>query len=157
MDANVRPPLTMARVSAALAGILVLAVAVPYAAVTRLHHGRLDAADRQGAALARAIGGVLAGSPDAVPGGVELLEGPGTPPVLLDDRWASAKVLPLTRVLRSATLEPDPWGNAFLVVVNSSSPPAAWVLTAGPDGIVQTPLQSSPPAPAGDDRLFRLP
>jgi prepilin-type N-terminal cleavage/methylation domain-containing protein len=58
----------------------------------------------------------------------------------------------------------DPWGNRYAVNIGnwSAAYPAVWVLSAGPDGIVQTAF--SPAAPAvgttltasGDDIVYRL-
>jgi hypothetical protein len=63
----------------------------------------------------------------------------------------------------------DPWGNRYAVnignMVNNTNPAlsyAVWVLSAGPDGIVQTAF--NPPVPAvgttllasGDDIVYRI-
>jgi len=161
-DVAARPPLTMPRVAVALVALLTLALVLPYAAVRRLHQGRLDAADRQGAALAQTLAELLRSAPGSLPPDVELLEGPGARPAVLDDRWTAARTLPLVRVLRGDPAPADPWGNAYLVFAGpSSTPRQVWVLTAGPDGIVQTPFPASTPAAsapaaAGDDRFFRV-
>ena len=155
------PSLTIARVLALLAVILALALALPYVAVRRLHQARLDAADRQAAAIGRGLRDLLSRSPDALPIDVELLEGPGARPIVLDERGTALKTLPLTRVLRGTEPAADPWGNAWLVLARRSSlprgPRVLWVLTAGPDGVVQTVLSAPEPAAAGDDRLVRVP
>jgi type II secretory pathway pseudopilin PulG len=152
------PPPTLPRVLAILAVILVLALVLPYAAVRRLHQARLDAADRQAADIGRALRDVLSTSPDALPLDVELLEGPGARPIVLDERWTALNTQPLERVLRRTQPAADPWGNAWFVLARrSSSPRGLWVLTAGPDGIVQTVLSAPEPTAAGDDRLVRVP
>lgn len=58
---------------------------------------------------------------------------------------------------------PDPWGNAYLVNAENlrpAQPHAAYVLSAGPDGVVQTDFDldrtGADVLPAGDDILFRL-
>jgi type II secretory pathway pseudopilin PulG len=156
-DETAPPPLTIPRVLALLAVILVLALALPYAAVRRMHQARLDAADREAVEIGRALRDVLSASPDALPIDVELLEGPGARPIVLDERWTSLKTQPLTRV-RGIDPGADPWGNAWFVLARrSSTPRGLWVLTAGPDGIVQTALSAPEPAAAGDDRLVRVP
>lgn len=50
----------------------------------------------------------------------------------------------------------DPWGNAYLVNVEGLVDPRqpAWVLSAGPDGIVQTPVDAL--KPVGDDVLLHV-
>lgn len=57
----------------------------------------------------------------------------------------------------------DPWGAAYLVNAENLRPAqdeAAWVLSAGPDGIVQTDFDQDRTggtvAPAGDDVLVRI-
>lgn len=53
---------------------------------------------------------------------------------------------------------PDPWGNCYVVnlaAANSSSM-AVWALSAGPDGIIDTPFVASSDAPAGDDVRMRI-
>jgi len=45
----------------------------------------------------------------------------------------------------------DPWGNVYLVNIRDSR--QAWVISAGPDGILQTPFTPGTASPAGDDRI----
>lgn len=157
-EAAARPSLTIPRVLALLVVILVLALAVPYVAVRRLHQARLDAADRQAADIGRALRDAVSASPGALIIDVDLLEGPGARPVVHDERWTALKTQPLTHVLRTASPAADPWGNGWFVLVRrSSAGPVLWVLTAGPDGVVQTVLSAPEPAAAGDDRLVRVP
>ena len=47
----------------------------------------------------------------------------------------------------------DPWGNAYLV--NIRDPRQAWVISAGPDGILQTPF-GAPNGPVADDRVVTV-
>ena len=149
--------LTWPRVGAAIAVLLVLAFVVPYSAVQALHNKRLRAADEGTRAIADRLKTILDGRPSAIPAGTEVLAGPGDRPVVHDERWNSATSVPLARLLPVQSTDdpaarPDPWGNAYLV--NLAAPASAgtvWVLSAGPDGIVQTPFVS-PNAPLGDDR-----
>ena len=55
-------------------------------------------------------------------------------------------------------LSPDPWGNCYVVnlVAANSSGMAVWALSAGPDGIIETPFDASSDAPAGDDVRIRI-
>ena len=62
----------------------------------------------------------------------------------------------------------DPWGNRYAVNIGNATSTsttlsnAVWVLSAGPDGIIQTPFNPALPAPgtvlssSGDDIVFRL-
>lgn len=62
---------------------------------------------------------------------------------------------------------PDPWGNRYAVNIGnfvsaSANSNAVWVLSAGPDGIVQTPVNPAVPAAGttlaalGDDIVYRI-
>jgi prepilin-type N-terminal cleavage/methylation domain-containing protein len=56
----------------------------------------------------------------------------------------------------------DPWGNRYSVNIGNVNNTAVWVLSAGPDGIIQTPWNPGAPAagttlgPIGDDIVYRL-
>jgi type II secretory pathway pseudopilin PulG len=149
--------LTWPRVIALVAVILVLALAVPYGAVQALHKRRLRAADEATRVIAERLKTTMAGRSSEIPAGTEVLAGPGKRPVVTDERWNSATSVPFARLfpalpIDDAAAQPDPWGNAYLV--NVAALPSAgtvWVLSAGPDGIVQTPFLSQG-APLGDDR-----
>jgi len=153
--------LTWPRVTALVALILVLAFAVPYGAVQALHKKRLRAADEDTRAIAERLKTTIAGRSSEIPAGTEVLAGPGKRPLVTDARWNSATSVPLARLfpalpIDDAASQPDPWGNAYLVNVAAlSSAGAVWVLSAGPDGIVQTPFVSQG-APLGDDRAAPL-
>jgi hypothetical protein len=140
-----------------IAVILVLAFVVPYGAVRTLHQKRLRAADEGTRAIAERLEVILARQSVDIPAGTEVLAGPGDRPVVSDARWNSATSVPLARVLpvlpdHDPAAHADPWGNAYLVNIAAlTSAEAVWVLSAGPDGIVQTPFLSRG-APLGDDR-----
>jgi prepilin-type N-terminal cleavage/methylation domain-containing protein len=63
---------------------------------------------------------------------------------------------------------PDPWGNRYAVNIgnwvqnNAANANPVWVLSAGPDGIVQTPVNPAAPAAGvvlaaqGDDIVYRI-
>ena len=134
--------LTWPRVVALLGIVFVLAFVLPYGAVTTLHNKRLLAADEGTRAIAERLKTIIA---EGIPAGTEVLAGPGDRPVVNDERWNSATSVPLARVLPGfdVAARPDPWGNAYLVniaALKSAGP--VWVLSAGPDGIVQTPFLS---------------
>jgi hypothetical protein len=143
--------LTLPRVTGALALVLILAIAVPFAAFSRLHERRIAAADRQAHALAGVVGPLLTRQSVSTTG-VMLLSGSGNQPRTDDDRWTES--MPLAKAAGTAIAEPDPWGNSLLVIVMpAGGNRAAWVLSAGPDGIIQTPFPSITLTPAGDDRV----
>jgi hypothetical protein len=123
---------------AALAGIAVLAIGLPFGAVHALHAHRLERADADLRRIATGLAGRAL--PDAA-----VLVGPGNVPQAVDPRWTAGPALPLSGM---DDIGPDPWGNAYLVTAAASG--ATWVLSAGPDGIIQTPFAGE--APAGDDR-----
>ena len=153
--ADTRPAeLTIPRVAAALGVILVLAIAVPYAAVRRLHEGRIAAADREALALAERVRPLVTRQ-DLATAGVMLLSGAGNQPRTNDEHWTAA--IPLSSVSRSTSAEADPWGNAFLVIATGTGAQrSAWVLSAGPDGVIQTPFPSPSLTAAGDDRVAAI-
>ena len=138
--------LTMPRVAGALGVIFILALVLPYVAVRTLHQRRLDRADRQLQSIAADVSARLGSTPSVVPAGTQVLAGTGLRPPVTDDLWNTASAFPLSRVI--ADIGPDPWGNAYLV--NLSDRRQMWVISAGPDGILQTPFLS--PAPMADDR-----
>jgi type II secretory pathway pseudopilin PulG len=145
--------LTLPRVLALLAVILVLAIVLPYGAVHTLHVRRLQAADEAARAIAdRGNEAIAAGTFD-MPPGTEVLVGPGDQPRAMDERWGGTATFSLLRALKPPpAIAADPWGNAFLVNVGSGAGAPRWVVSAGPDGILQTPLSGADRA-AGDDRI----
>lgn len=156
-----REILTWPRVTAAIAVLLVLAFVVPYGAVQALHKTRLRSADEGTHAIAERLNTIIGGRSSGIPAGTEVLAGPGQRPVVSDERWNSATSVPLARLLPvpwgdDPASQPDPWGNTYLVNVAAlSSAGTVWVLSAGPDGIVQTPFVSQGP-PLGDDRAAAI-
>lgn len=133
------------RLLAALAVIAILAIAVPYAAVRSLHVRRLAQAGSELDRLAAEASRRLAGAP-----AVNVLLGPGRVPKAVDERWHMGPTYPLGSVLRGVSVTADPWGNGY--VINSGATRSAiWLLSAGPDGTLQTPFDGSTTAPLGDD------
>jgi hypothetical protein len=150
-NAAVDRTLALPRVAAALAAIVILALVLPYAAVQSLHTRRLAAADRQLEAIA-ALGVRLTGNPTLIPAGTQMLVGLGPPPIVQDDAWTTAAAFPLSRIM--GEVGPDPWGNAYLVNIRNRR--QAWVISAGPDGILQTPLTRGAVQASGDDRIVPI-
>ena len=52
----------------------------------------------------------------------------------------------------------DPWGNCYALNLAAANRPgtAVWVLSAGPDGIIDTPFLDAVETPAGDDVGIRV-
>jgi len=139
--------LTMPRLAAALGAIVILALVLPYLAVRTFHQRRLDRADRQLQSIATDVSARLGSNPSAAPGATQVLAGTGQRPIVMDDVWNTAPAFPLARVI--GDIGPDPWGNAYLV--NVADRGRMWVISSGPDGIVQTPFLA-PNGPVADDR-----
>ncbi len=157
METATSPPadraLTAPRVFALLAAIVVLALVLPYGAVHTLHVRRLQAADDTARAIAERLGDALRAAPSEMPPATRVLAGPGDQPRAIDERWSTAARFPLARVLGAApAIPPDPWGNAYLVNVGADPRRPLWVISAGPDGILQTPLADAGDRASGDDR-----
>ena len=133
----------------ALVLLAVLAL-VPFGAVRELHARRLAAADE----ILRTIAAQLRPSDWPESG---ILAGPGLSPASLDPAWASSTTSPLSTYLPS--IGHDPWGNAYTVNIGAwSRGGVVWALSAGPNGIIETPFfQTLPAATArGDDRAQML-
>jgi type II secretory pathway pseudopilin PulG len=139
--------LTIPRVAGALGVIVVLALVLPYLAVRTLHQRRTDRAGQQLQSIAADVSARLGSNPSATPVGTQVLAGTGLRPIVIDDVWNTAPAFPLGRVIND--IGPDPWGNAYLV--NVADRGRMWVISAGPDGILQTPFVSAG-APIADDR-----
>jgi hypothetical protein len=147
-SANAMPGRTLA---AALTAIVLLAFPLPYGAVKMVHARRVRAADAQIAALAAELQRTR-------PALGHFLMGPGDRPRAIDDRWNVAVPAPLDRLraVQRLTPTPDPWGNGY-IVLTSATTNVWWVLSAGPDGILQTPCDPAVTSPHGDDRGTRVP
>jgi len=149
--------LTLPRVIVLLTAIVALAFVLPYLAVYTLHARRLQAADDATRTLGDRVRQVLRTGPAVMPAGTQVLAGPGDRPRASDDRWTAVAMLPLAGVLgTSSAITPDPWGNAYLVILGSGADGPVSVLSAGPDGILQTPLAGAADRAFGDDRLARI-
>ena len=149
--------LTLPRVVALLAAIVALAFVLPYIAVYTLHVRRLQAADETTRALADRVREALRAGSATIPPGTQVLAGPGDRPRAADDRWGAVALLPLSGVLKTdPAIRPDPWGNAYLVNVGSGGGGPLWVVSAGPDGVLQTPFTGPADRASGDDRVARI-
>jgi hypothetical protein len=132
---------------------------------SRLHRNRIDRARGEVGAIAAALQAAGAASqagyqPDAV------LVGPGANPEIPEGSdWRQVTAIGASAAHLDLTLAPDPWGNHYLIYPSPPGQEAApraeiarWVLTAGPNGIVETPFRQAPDRAAlgGDDIGVRL-
>ena len=136
------------RLLLALTGILVLTVIAPPGLATLINRSRIDVAQEEVRRLADALqdtGLVDRARSREVD---DLLGGPGNTPDAPGMReWVDGHVGSLGNSV-SRPLRSDPWGNRYLVNVGalhtteaneaSTAPRALWVLSAGPNGLVET-------------------
>ena len=140
--------LTVPFVTGVVAVILLLAIGLPYWGVSTLHARRLDRADLELSQLASRLSTVRHGRSG------DVLLGPGDRPRSDDSRWNAAPTSPLAA--EGVTVRPDPWGNAYVVLVGLDGRPTR-VLSAGPDGLLETPPTPDSSASVGDDRSAPVP
>ena len=125
----------------AVAALLVLAVMPPFLAIRVMHERRLLVAQTALDALAVYV------RDRPVPRGIDVLVGAGDRPRSTDSRWVQGTSAPMEAP------GPDPWGNCYLANVGAPPDAIRWVLSAGPNGIIETPFAqwASPPSGIGDD------
>ena len=137
-------------------GIIALLAVLPFGAVHTLHVRRLDSADAQLRRISAALRSTVVAASDVR----FVLSGPGQAPQATDTAWTTSMMSPLSAHASFIPAIPaDPWGNAYMVNVGAHiSHGAVWILSAGPDGIIETPfLQPAQSASvAGDDRALRV-
>jgi hypothetical protein len=153
-DASRSAPIGTPVVLLALTVIAVLAFVLPFGAVRTLHARRLGAAHQDLDALVSRIR--LDDLRGRFSERASVLIGPGDLPRSADPLWMSGTTAPLVAVDRSA--HADPWGNGYVINLGASAAAGAtvWLLSAGPDGIIQTPFVDSSATPLGDDLARRL-
>lgn len=149
------------RVLATLVLILLATAVVPPLGAFAVNRARVRAAEATVRSVAQAFGEDEARLLEMARG-ADVLCGAGRMPLArLPDAqgWVTAPRAGWgTTRAGLAALSPDPWGNCYvmnLAAANSSSM-AVWVLSAGPDGIIETPFVASSDAPAGDDVRMRI-
>lgn len=135
------------RLVAALVTILLLTFVVPPLAARHVHQQRIAAAEADVARIAEEFA-----VPSGAAGAARLFHGPGAIPRSAPEAaWlAGISAAPLPGF--ASPLGPDPWGNHYVVSITGHG--AVCVLSAGPNGIVETPNPSvAPPhsAAPGDD------
>ena len=157
-----------ARLLQALAAILVLAVVAPPGLATLVNRSRIDRAQTEVGRLADALQDSRLVDRARGLEADDLLGGPGNAPDAPGLRqWVDGRVGNLSGYV-SQPLRSDPWGNRYLVNTGvlqtgdadeaSFEPGAVWVLSAGPNGLVETPYAAPAVSAAlgGDDIGARI-
>jgi hypothetical protein len=147
--------------AAALVTIALLAFVVPTTLALWLHRSRVTRATNQlnvtAAALDRSC--LDAAAPRGELGNVDVLTGPGDPiERSLDPHWISPRTASLARCVppQAAPVVPDPWLRPLLLNIGARRDDSTiWLLSAGPNGIIETPF-SSATTTGGDDLGVRL-
>jgi type II secretory pathway pseudopilin PulG len=94
--------------------------------------------------------------------GADVLCGPGRMPLAQAPKaqgWVTAPRAGWGAPTRARLAPPaDPWGNCYVVSLAAVKAPgmAVWALSAGPDGIIDTPFLDASDLPAGDDVGIRV-
>lgn len=138
---------TLVQLLLSLSAILCLMLAPP-ALAYRVHTSRIAAAHAQ---VEEVAARVRASRLDA---GVDVLAGPGrSPEAPGQQKWIAGTqgALPAAAA--------DPWGNRLLMnVAAHDASRAVWVISAGPNGIIETPFDQPAPtaSPGGDDIAARV-
>ena len=147
--------MTGTRVAAAVTLILVATAVLPPATAFAVNRRRVTRATSDVSALA----GRLAGRAPNLRGmaiGADVACGPGRMPAAEGpdrERWLGARRADLAAMVRGSVLTTDPWGNCYLVNLEPAAgaqPAVWWVVSAGPNGILETPF-GAPKGPGGDD------
>lgn len=149
-------PLDRRQTAAVVSALLVLAFVVPALTASVVNRRRVRSARESVARLAREIGACLpAETADRSADPVRVLVGPGLTARARDAAWTAGRSEPLPAVCGGTSLSdlrPDPWENRYVVGVAAGRAPGAgvWVLSAGPNGIIETPFLTAR-GPEGDD------
>lgn len=153
------------RVLAAV-GVIILATAVipPLAAIT-VNRARVRVASAAAATIADALSrpGEELRNTARSPLDSDVLCGPGRMPIAgtpAAEPWVTTPCAPLAAVVNHQTIAQDPWGNCYVVnlaAILSTEPAVLWVLSAGPNGIIETPFLGRSETPGGDDVGMRIP
>jgi hypothetical protein len=147
---------TLTQLILVVIALLAVAFVVPACLALRLTHERWMRAERDVRAIAASV--ETTDRPELIKRSrrFDLLVGPGDVPRVDDSAarlWQNGRTDPL-----AAARTPDPWGNRYAVNVGALSASnddttVLWVLSAGPDGIVETPFleRGNDARPRGDD------
>lgn len=153
--------MTGKRALATLAVIVLATAVVPPAGAWAENRRRINRAMADEAAIAEPLTHAMMQLRKAADD-VDVLCGPGRVPLAetpATRRWAAAHRGTLgAEIGESAPVPVDPWGNCYVVNVGAlraTEPATLWVLSAGPNGIIETPFIATssqmPMGPMGDD------
>jgi succinoglycan biosynthesis protein ExoA len=154
-----RAGLTGTQLLAALALLPVFAVVLPWSIAVRVHARRIARAGAEVRTIA-GLAGTLEKAIGVDPGIETVLVGPGRDPEIRPDTgWQRVRtVIMSTAGPQAFPAGADPWGNHYFVYLpavtgrDTRAGAVGWILSAGPNGVVETPVrQPEPAAAAGDD------
>ena len=129
---------------AALAAIFVLALVVPPSAATWVHRRRIARAWSEVGIIADRLGACAGEARPREATADWVVTGPGNLPATLAGERALLNAA-IRAEICGRPLHPDPWGNRYMIG-------PAWVMSAGPNGILETPFPQPVAAEvAGDD------
>jgi hypothetical protein len=154
--------MTGRRVLATVGFILLATVVLPPAAAWGVNRSRVRVASAEVAGIAEALRRAEPEWREAFHG-AEVLCGPGRVPMANTPaaaRWLTTPRAALTAAIGDRrALSADPWGNCYVVnlaPITAGGRAMLWVLSAGPDGIIDTPFVTESETPAGDDVGIRV-
>ncbi len=163
---------TLVELIAAVAVLLVSALVIPAVIAVSVNHARIVQAQREVRELARSLQSCSRSVPAGFPEPFDLLATPGNAPISKVAGWTGGRTETFSRYVaaRSAFCggvlhdEPtsDPWGNYYVVNIGllGAAPArrAIWVLSAGADGVIDTPIDQPAPTAVlhGDDVGVRV-
>lgn len=147
-----------------LVTLLLIALAtavVPPLAAYAVNRSRVRIASAETTAVAERLRDAEVRMPGLIRG-VDVLCGEGRVPVVQSpdaQRWVTAPRADWGSIARlSSSPPPDPWGNCYFVNLAAIDATGAVfrVLSAGPNGIIETPFFGASELPLGDDVAARI-
>jgi hypothetical protein len=152
------PLLSANTLIASLVAIIFLAFVLPPGLALGLQRSRANRATVQLHAVSAALDASCLSSASTELAHIDLLVGPGDPiENSLDRQWISPRSAPLLRCMHpnAPVLAPDPWLRPLMInIAAAREQRAVWLLSAGPNGIVETSFTAQ--AIAGDDMGIAL-
>lgn len=154
--------MTGRRLLATLGFILLATAVLPPAAAWGVNRSRVRHASAEAASIAETLRHLEPELRDAARG-ADVLCGPGRLPLAQTPaarRWVTAPRAELAGLVGDRhEWSADPWGNCYvanLVAITAGESAVVWVLSAGPNGIIDTPFVAASGTPAGDDVGMRV-
>lgn len=145
------------KLAAALVAIALLTLVLPPLAARQVNQHRIAIArqdvDRIAASLTGERQAALVEAIAAADGGPLVLTGPGAAPGVPPGLgWPAGRMFPWSAL--SDNESRDPWGNHYLIAIGGGPGAPAVVLSAGPNGTIDTPFATAA-SPRGDDIASR--